>query len=137
MIVTVCRKEHFNAAHRVFNPKWDEAKNLEVFGKCSYQNYHGHNYELVVKLKGKVNEETGYLVDLKYVSNIIKNEIIEEFDHKNLNLDCDDFKNLVPSSENLAAVIWRKLRTKFDSSLKLSVILYETPRNWVEYEGEE
>lgn len=137
MIVTVCRKEHFNAAHRVFNPKWDEAKNLEVFGKCSYQNYHGHNYELVVKLKGKLNEETGYLVDLKEVSSIIKNEIVEEFDHKNLNLDCDDFKNLVPSSENLAAVIWRKLRTKFDSSLKLSVILYETPRNWVEYEGEE
>ena len=136
MITTVCRREHFNAAHRVYNPSWSTERNLEVFGKCAYENYHGHNYELIVKLKGEVNEETGYLVDLKWVSDIIKAEIVERFDHKNLNLDCEEFASRIPSSENFAAIIWKILRDKFEAKLELEVILYETPRNWVEYKGE-
>ena len=135
MITTVCRQEHFNAAHRVFNKNWSQEKNLAVFGKCAYENYHGHNYELVVKLTGKVNEETGYLIDLKEVSKIINEEVLEPFDHKNLNLDCLEFANKVPSAENIAQVIWHKLKSRFDESIKLKVVLYETPRNWVEYEG--
>lgn len=135
MITTVCRKEHFNAAHRVFNPNWDLEKNINVFGKCAYENYHGHNYELVVYLKGKVNEETGYLIDLKEVSTIVNEEVLEPFDHKNLNLDCEEFASRVPSSENIAYVIWHKLRKRFNQEFELKVVLYETPRNWVEYEG--
>lgn len=136
MITTVCRQEHFNAAHRIFNPSWSKEKNLDIFGKCAYENYHGHNYELIVKLTGEVDDETGYLVDLKEVSDIIKEEILEPFDHKNLNVDCPEFANLIPSSENFAAVIWRKLRKRFKDSLSLKIVLYETPRNWIEYSGE-
>lgn len=135
MYTTVCRKEHFNAAHRVFNPNWSEEKNLKVFGKCAYPHYHGHNYELVIKLSGEVDEETGYLIDLKYVSDVCKSEVLDKLDHKNLNLDLDDFADTIPSSENLAHYIWHKLRPKFDSTLELSIVLYETPRNWVEYSG--
>jgi len=135
MITTVCRKEHFNAAHRVFNASWSLEKNIDVFGKCAYENYHGHNYELVVHLTGEVNAETGYLIDLKQVSEIVKDEVLDPFDHKNLNLDCHEFKELVPSSEHIAYVIWHKLRKRFSEELTLKVVLYETPRNWVEYEG--
>ena len=136
MITTVCRKEHFNAAHRVFNKNWDQEKNLSVFGKCAYPNYHGHNYELVVKLTGEVDAETGYLIDLKDVSTVVSEEVLEPFDHKNLNLDCPEFKDLVPSAENIAFVIWNKLRKRFPDQHSLSVVLYETPRNWVEYSGQ-
>ncbi|MGB0430908.1 MAG: 6-pyruvoyl trahydropterin synthase family protein [Bacteroidia bacterium] len=135
MITTVCRKEHFNAAHRVFNKSWDLEKNLSTFGKCAYENYHGHNYELVVKLTGKVNPETGYLIDLKDVSKIISEEVLEPFDHRNLNLDCIEFKDKVPSAENIAFVIWHKLKNRFAEDLELKVVLFETPRNWVEYDG--
>lgn len=135
MITSICRQEHFNAAHRVFNKKWDQAKNEEVFGKCAYPNYHGHNYELVVKLTGEVNAETGYLIDLKDVSNIVKEEVLEPFDHKNFNLDVPDFQDLIPSAENIAYVIWHKLRKRFAQQLALEITLYETPRNWVVYAG--
>ena len=135
MITTICRREHFNAAHRVFNPEWDNEKNLDVFGKCANPNYHGHNYELVVKLTGEVNSTTGYLIDLKEVSSIINDEVVEAFDHKNLNLDCPEFNELIPSAENIAYVIWHKLRNKFSSNLELEIELYETPRNWVVYAG--
>ena len=135
MITTVCRQEHFNAAHRVFNKNWSKEENLAVFGKCAYENFHGHNYELVVKLTGQVNEETGYLIDLKEVSSIINEEVLEPFDHKNLNLDCVEFADKVPSAENMAYVIWHKLKPRFNADFKLKVVLYETPRNWVEYDG--
>lgn len=135
MITTVCRREHFNAAHRVYNKKWSTEKNLEIFGKCAYENYHGHNYELIVKLTGKVNPETGYLIDLKDVSNIVSQEILEPFDHKNLNIDCVEFADKVPSAENIAYVIWHKLRARFNKEIELKIELYETPRNWVEYDG--
>ena len=136
MITTVCRQEHFNAAHRIFNPKWELKKNLDVFGKCAYENYHGHNYDLVVKLKGKVDPETGYLIDLKKVSDIIKEEVLDPFDHKNLNIDCVEFKELIPSSENIAYVIWHKLRKRFSMEMEITIQLFETSRNWVEYKGE-
>ncbi|MCB0737432.1 MAG: 6-carboxytetrahydropterin synthase [Bacteroidetes bacterium] len=135
MITTICRREHFNAAHRVFKPEWDNEKNLSVFGKCANPNYHGHNYELVVKLTGEVDKSTGYLIDLKEVSSVVNDEIIEAFDHKNLNLDCPEFRDLIPSAENIAYVIWHKLRTKFNENLSLEIELYETPRNWVVYAG--
>ena len=135
MITTVCRREHFNAAHRVYNKKWSTEKNLEVFGKCAYENYHGHNYELIVKLTGEVNPETGYLIDLKDVSKIISEEVLEPFDHRNLNLDCPEFDDKVPSAENIAAVIWQKLRKRLDQKFEIKIELYETPRNWVEYDG--
>lgn len=135
MKTTVCRKEHFNAAHRIFNPDWDLNKNLEVFGKCAYENYHGHNYELVVKLTGEVNPETGYLIDLKKVASIVEEEVLNPFDHKNLNLDCTEFAQRITSCENIAQVIWHKLRQRFGNEMELEVILYETPRNWVEYRG--
>jgi 6-pyruvoyltetrahydropterin/6-carboxytetrahydropterin synthase len=135
MITTVCRREHFNAAHRVFNKNWSTEKNLETFGKCAYENYHGHNYELIVKLTGEVNPETGYLIDLKDVSKIVSDEVLEPFDHKNLNLDCPEFADKVPSAENIAYVIWHKLRQRFDKRFEIKIELYETPRNWVEYDG--
>ncbi|MBI3141587.1 MAG: 6-carboxytetrahydropterin synthase [Bacteroidetes bacterium] len=135
MRTTVCRKEHFNAAHRIFNPAWDQARNLAVFGKCAYENYHGHNYELVVKLTGDINPETGYLIDLKTVARIVEEEVVLPFDHKNLNLDCPEFAQRIPSCENIAQVIWLKLRQRFENEMELEVILYETPRNWVEYRG--
>ena len=126
MITTVCRREHFNAAHRVFNKNWSTEKNLDVFGKCAYENYHGHNYELIVKLTGEVNPETGYLIDLKDVSKIVSEEVLEPFDHKNLNLDCPEFADKVPSAENIAYVIWQKLRKRFDEKFEIKIELYET-----------
>ena len=136
MNVTVCRKEHFNAAHRLYHPGWSDERNAEVFGKCSNPHYHGHNYELIVKLTGPVDAETGYVFDMKMLSNLIKTEIINNFDHKNLNLDTEDFKDLNPTAENISIVIWNRLRAKISSHLNLSVTLFETDRNAVEYNGQ-
>ena len=131
--VAVYRKEHFNAAHRLFNPAWDDATNTNVFGKCALPNYHGHNYELDVKLTGEPNPETGYVMDLKELSDLIKKEIIDRFDHRNLNLDTVEFRNLNPTAENIAVVIYTLLRPHIPEQLELQVRLYETPRNFVEY----
>ena len=133
MKVAVFRKEYFNSAHRLFNPDWDDKKNNEVFGKCNNPNFHGHNYELVVRLIGEVNPETGYVYDLKKLSDLVKKEIIEKFDHKNLNLDVEEFRNLNPTAENIAVVIWNKLREKISEDVEIKITLYETERNIVEY----
>jgi 6-pyruvoyltetrahydropterin/6-carboxytetrahydropterin synthase len=131
--VAIFRKEHFNAAHRLFNPAWDDKKNTEVFGKCALPNYHGHNYELIVKITGEPDERTGYVMDMKEVSDLVKQEIIERFDHKNLNLDTEEFKNLNPTAENIAIVIYELLRPHIVKEKDLQIRLYETPRNFVEY----
>lgn len=136
MIVSVCRKAHFNAAHRLHNPEWSDEKNAEVYGKCNNPNFHGHNYNLEVWIKGEVNPETGYLMDLKILKEIINDEVLDVFDHKNLNLDTEEFKNLNPTAEHISFVIWHKLRKKLDEDLELKVRLYETERNVVEYSGE-
>jgi 6-pyruvoyltetrahydropterin/6-carboxytetrahydropterin synthase len=131
--VAIFRKEHFNAAHRLFNPDWDDVKNMEVFGKCALPNYHGHNYELIVKIIGEPDEKTGYVMDLKKLSDLIEEKIIERFDHKNFNLDTEEFKNLNPTAENIAIVIYELLRPHIDQEKDLQIRLYETPRNFVEY----
>ena len=131
--VAVYRKEHFNAAHRLNNPLWDESKNAAVFGKCNNPNYHGHNYELIVKVVGEPSAETGFVMDLGELSDLIEANILNRFDHKNLNLDCNEFKQLNPTAENITVVIYKILREKLDSSLELQVRLYETERNFVEY----
>jgi 6-pyruvoyltetrahydropterin/6-carboxytetrahydropterin synthase len=131
--VAVFRKEHFNAAHRLFNPAWDMAKNDAVFGKCNNPNFHGHNYELVVKLVGEPDPVTGYVMDLKLLSDLIKAEVLEHLDHKNLNLDTPFFKTLNPTAENICVVIYDLLRPKIDDRFDLQVRLYETERNFVEY----
>jgi 6-pyruvoyltetrahydropterin/6-carboxytetrahydropterin synthase len=133
MKIKVSRKEHFNAAHRLFNPAWNDEKNFKVFGKCSNPNYHGHNYELIVTLTGEPNPETGYVFDMKVLSDLIKEHVINQFDHKNLNLDTEFFKALNPTAENIAVVIWKILREKIDQSLDVKITLYETERNFVEY----
>tara|TARA_B100000123_G_C25583216_1_gene363657 strand:- start:143 stop:550 length:408 start_codon:yes stop_codon:yes gene_type:complete len=135
MEITVSRKAHFNAAHRLHNKNWSDEKNQKVFGKCNYQNYHGHNYELIVSVTGKINPETGYVIDMGELKKIIKNEIEERLDHKNLNLDVPHFSNTIPSAENICIYIYDILRDNIDSQFKLSVRLYETPRNFVEYSG--
>ena len=131
--VAVYRKEHFNAAHRLTNPLWDEEKNSAVFGKCNNPHYHGHNYELIVKLSGVPDPQTGFVIDLKLLSDIIQDNVIEKFDHRNLNEDCAEFKNLNPTAENIAIVIYNILREKINNALSLQVRLYETERNFVEY----
>jgi 6-pyruvoyltetrahydropterin/6-carboxytetrahydropterin synthase len=131
--VAVFRKEHFNAAHRLNNPDWDDATNAKIFGKCNNANFHGHNYELIVKVVGEPHPKTGYVVDMKLLSDIIGEEILNRFDHKNLNLDTVEFKELNPSAENIAKVIYNILRDKIESHLDLQVRLYETERNFVEY----
>jgi 6-pyruvoyltetrahydropterin/6-carboxytetrahydropterin synthase len=136
MKVTVCRKSHFNAAHRIYNPDWSDEKNSEVFGLCSLPNYHGHNYDLVVKLTGEVNPETGYVFDMKKLKEIIDEHIGLRYDHKNLNLDVPDFKSLIPSAENIAVTIWRILREQISGDYKIQVVLYETERNYVEFSGD-
>ncbi len=133
MKVTVCRKEHFNAAHRLHNSEWSEDKNKAVFGLCNNPNYHGHNYELVVKVTGEPDEKTGYVIDMKILSKIIKQNVLDLLDHKNLNLDTEKFKNLNPTAENISIVIWKILREQIDKQLDLKVILYETERNYVEF----
>ena len=131
--VAVFRKEHFNAAHRIFNPSWDDQKNAEVFGKCSNPNFHGHNYELVVKVIGVPDPDTGYVIDMKLLSRITKEEVLEKFDHRNLNLDTEYFRNLNPTAEHIAMVIYDLMRARIDPSLEVQVRLYETERNFVEY----
>jgi len=131
--VAVYRKEHFNAAHRLTNPLWDEATNDRVFGKCNNPHYHGHNYELIVKVTGVPDPETGYVYDLKLLSDLVRENVIEKFDHKNLNEDTVEFKNLNPTAENIAIVIYNTLRTKIDTAFGLQVRLYETERNFVDY----
>jgi 6-pyruvoyltetrahydropterin/6-carboxytetrahydropterin synthase len=135
MKVTVHRKAHFNAAHRLFNPAWDDEKNREVFGKCSNRNYHGHNYELIVAVTGEVDPETGFVIDMKILRKLISSKIEEKLDHKNLNIEVEEFKKLNPTAENIAVVIWNILRVDIEKKLELSVTLYETPRNYVTYSG--
>lgn len=127
------RKEHFNAAHRLYNPRWSDEKNREVFGLCSNANYHGHNYELIAEVIGPVDPETGFVIDLKYLSDLIRKEILDRFDHRNLNLDTEEFRDLNPTAENIAIVIYEKLRQYLDPRLALKIRLYETERNFVEY----
>ncbi len=133
MRVAVFRKAHFNAAHRLHNPAWSDEQNQKVFGLCNNPNYHGHNYELEVKVSGEVNPETGYLIDLGGLKQLIYEEVEQRFDHKNLNLDVEEFKNLNPSAEHICYVIWQLLRKRLDERYDLQVRLYETPRNFVEY----
>jgi 6-pyruvoyltetrahydropterin/6-carboxytetrahydropterin synthase len=131
--VSVFRHEHFNAAHRLYNPEWTNERNDTVFGKCNNPSFHGHNYELVVKITGVPDKDTGYVMDLKILSDLIRNEILERFDHKNLNLDTVEFKHLNPTAEHIAIVIYDLLRPHIDAEKDLQIRLYETPRNFVEY----
>ena len=135
MNVKVSRRAHFNAAHRLYRPDWDDQKNWDVFGKCSNPRYHGHNYELIVSVTGPIDPETGFVMDMKVLKDLIRNEIEDAFDHKNLNEEVAVFKDLNPTAENIAVVIWNKLRPHLDKSLVLEVQLYETPRNFVTYSG--
>jgi len=136
MKVTVNRKSHFNAAHRLYNADWSDARNATVFGKCANPNYHGHNYELIVSVKGEIHPETGFVMDMKVLKQLIELEIEEKLDHKNLNEEISEFKTLNPTAENIAVVIWNILRSKIDMKLELAITLYETPRNFVNYSGE-
>lgn len=135
MKVTVHRKAHFNAAHRLYRKDWDNSKNEGIFGKCSNPNFHGHNYELVVAVTGEVDPETGFVVDMKILKDLIYSEVETALDHKNLNVEVEEFKDLNPTAENIAVVIWNKLRPRLKQDLDLSVTLYETPRNYVTYNG--
>jgi len=132
----VCRRATFNAAHRLFRKDWSDEKNNNVFGKCNNPNFHGHNYVLEVWIEGAIDSETGYVIDLKIVKDLIKNEITDRFDHKNLNLDCKEFLNLNPTAENIAVVCWNLLRTELDAKYELSIKLWETENNLVEYNGQ-
>lgn len=133
MRISVFRKAHFNAAHRLHNPNWSDEKNQAVFGVCNNPNYHGHNYEMEVRVTGEVNPETGYLIDLKILKDVIEEQIEKRFDHKNLNLDVAEFKNLNPTAEHICYVIWKILKEHLDEKYEIGVRLYETPRNFVEY----
>lgn len=135
MKVKVSRKASFNAAHRLFRPDWDNQKNNEVFGKCNNPRYHGHNYDLIVSVTGEIDPETGFVMDLKVLKDLIKKHVEDELDHKNLNLDVPEFKDLNPTAENIAVVIWNKLRPHISKTKELEVVLYETPRNFVTYTG--
>ncbi len=133
MKVKVSRKEHFNAAHRLFRADWSDAQNEKVFGKCSNPHYHGHNYELIVSVVGEPHPDTGFVYDMKLLSDLVRDNILTRFDHKNLNLDTEYFRELNPTAENIAIVIWQLLRPKIDPQLELKITLYETERNFVEY----
>jgi 6-pyruvoyltetrahydropterin/6-carboxytetrahydropterin synthase len=133
MKIAAYRKAHFNAAHRLHNPGWSDEQDIKMFGLCNNPLYHGHNYDLEVKIVGEIDPQTGYLIDLKYLKDIIKDEIENRFDHKNLNLECPEFKDLNPTAENICVVIWQILRAKMESKYDIVVRLYETPRNYVEY----
>lgn len=136
MRVTVSRKAHFNAAHRLYRKDWSFEKNQSVFGKCNNPNFHGHNYDLTVSVTGSIDPETGYVMDVKILSDLIKEHVENAFDHKNLNEDCIEFKDLNPTAEYIAVVIWQKLRPFISDDKDLAVVLYETPRNFVTYQGE-
>jgi 6-pyruvoyltetrahydropterin/6-carboxytetrahydropterin synthase len=131
--VAVYRREHFNAAHRLYNSEWSDDRNREVFGKCSLPNYHGHNYELEVKVVGEVDATTGFVMDMKKLSDVVEEKVLSKFDHKNLNLDTEEFRHLNPTAENIAIVIYNLLRPVINASFELFIRLYETPRNYVEY----
>jgi 6-pyruvoyltetrahydropterin/6-carboxytetrahydropterin synthase len=133
--VAVFRKEHFNAAHRLFNPEWDDATNFKIFGKCANPHYHGHNYEVVVKVTGVPDPTTGYVIDMKVISDLMEEYVLNKFDHRNLNLDVPEFKNLNPTAENIRIVIFNLIRPKIDPKFSLTIRLYETERNFVEYQG--
>lgn len=135
MIVKVSRKAHFNAAHRLYRKDWSDEKNADIFGKCSNPNYHGHNYELIVSVSGPIDKETGFVMDLKVLKDIVTEEIEDYFDHKNLNIEVDEFKNLNPTAENIAVVVYNRIKAKLKASLELEITLYETPRNFVTYSG--
>ena len=136
MKVTVHRKAHFNAAHRLYRKDWSFEKNQEIFGKCNNPNFHGHNYELVASVTGEIDQETGYVIDVKILKDLIKSEVEDAFDHKNLNVEVPEFQNLNPTAENIAVVIFNKLKPKLDPKFGLEITLYETPRNFVTYSGE-
>ena len=133
MKVAVYRKAHFNSAHRLHNPEWSEEMNQRIFGKCNNPNYHGHNYDLIVKVVGEIDPRTGYVIDMKILKELIQEHVLEAFDHKNLNLDTEEFKDKNPTAENIAVVIYDKLRQQLDSKFELTIKLYETERNFVEY----
>ncbi len=135
MRVSVFRKAHFNAAHRLHNPKWSDEQNKAVFGKCNNPHFHGHNYELEVKVTGNMDPDTGYVIDMKVLKDIIEEQVLERFDHKNLNLEVEEFKNHNPTAEYIAVVIWRLIKPHLDPNFDLLIRLYETPRNFVEYDG--
>ncbi|HLT65781.1 MAG TPA: 6-carboxytetrahydropterin synthase [Flavobacterium sp.] len=135
MKVTVSRKAHFNAAHRLHNPEWDDVTNAKIFGKCNNANYHGHNYNLIVHVTGEVDPKTGYVIDIKELADLIYEEVELPFDHKNLNLDVAEFKDLNPTAEHIAYVIYNKLRHRLDVKFSLEIELYETERNFVKYSG--
>ena len=136
MRVTVSRKAHFNAAHRLYRKDWTDEQNQRVFGKCNNPNFHGHNYELIVSVTGKINADTGYVIDIKDLADIIYQEVEMPFDHKNLNLDVAEFHDLNPTAENIVVVIWNKIRKRIAAENDLEVTLFETPRNFVTYKGE-
>ncbi len=136
MKVTVHRKAHFNAAHRLYRKDWSFEKNDAVFGLCNNPNFHGHNYELIASVTGEIDPETGFVIDVKILKDIIKNEVEDAFDHKNLNVEVPEFEELNPTAENISVVIWNKLRAKIEEDLELTITLYETPRNFVSYNGE-
>ncbi len=136
MRITAHRKAHFNAAHRLYRADWDDAKNMQIFGKCSNPNFHGHNYDLTVSVSGEIDPETGFLIDLKILKDIIKAEVEDYLDHKNLNLEVPEFKTLNPTAENIAVVIHKKIKSVLDPKFDLEITLYETPRNFVTYKGE-
>jgi len=136
MKVTISRKAHFNAAHRLYRKDWTFEKNDAVFGKCNNPNFHGHNYDMIVSVTGPIDPETGYVMDVKILSDLIKAEVEDKFDHKNLNLDVPEFLDLNPTAENIVVVIWNKIRNRIDSKFDLEVVLFETPRNFVTYKGE-
>ena len=135
MKVTVHRKAHFNAAHRLYRKDWSDDKNNAIFGKCNNPNFHGHNYELIVSVTGNIDPETGYVIDMKILKDIIKEQVEDYLDHKNLNLDVEEFKTLNPTAENIVVVIYNRIKLKLASTLDLEVTLYETPRNFVRYSG--
>ncbi len=135
MKVSVIRKAHFNAAHRLHNPAWSEEKNQEIFGICNNPHYHGHNYNIEVIVTGELDPDSGYVIDTKILKDLIRSEVENKFDHKNLNLDTEEFKNLNPTAENIAVVIWNKMRAKIDEQYTLGIRLFETERNYVEYNG--
>ncbi|MGJ8715449.1 MAG: 6-pyruvoyl trahydropterin synthase family protein [Maribacter stanieri] len=135
MKVKVSRKAHFNAAHRLYRKDWDDSKNTEIFGKCNNPNFHGHNYELIVSVTGEIDPETGFVMDMKVLKDLIKVEIEDYLDHKNLNIEVEEFKSLNPTAENIAVIIWKRLRQHIAKSHDLEVVLYETPRNFVTFSG--
>lgn len=135
MKVTVSRKAHFNAAHRLFRKDWSNEKNIEIFGKCNNPNFHGHNYDLIVSVTGEIDPVTGYVIDIKVLKDIIKSEVEDAFDHKNLNVEVEEFKSLNPTAENISVVIYNKIKPKLSNNLSLEITLYETARNFVTYSG--